>query len=82
MSISGVHSSANNIFAGEHSSLSRIRSTEGGPSEADLRALSQKDTKGVTSIAKDELSYEYNLEEWDQMDEWNKEDAEKFRLFQ
>lgn len=81
MSISGVHNSANNIFAGEHSSLSRVRSAEGGASEADLRALSQKDARGVTAIAKDELSYEYNLDEWDQMEDWKKDDAKKYRLF-
>jgi len=81
MSISGVHSSANNIFASEHSSLSRVHSGGSASSEADYRALSHKDSYGATSITKDELEYEYNLAEWDQMREWDKEEAEKYRLF-
>ena len=81
MSISGVHSSANNIFASEHASISRSRSSSGTSSEADYRALSHKDAQGATNIAKDELEYEYNLSEWDQMRELDKEEAEKYRLF-
>jgi len=77
MNVIGAHSSASNIFSQESGKLSAARSVDGGLSESELRDLSRKDANADISIRKDELEYEYSLKEWDQMDKWEKEEAER-----
>ena len=83
MNITGVHSSANNIFSQESNKLSMSRAADGNMSEADFRDLSRKEAAMDVAIRKDELEYEYSLEQWDQMDKWEKEEYERtFGIFQ
>lgn len=82
MNVTGAHSSASNIFSQGSSKLSMSRSVDGNMSEADFRELSRKDAAADVAIRKDELEYEYSLDQWDQMDKWEKEEYERtFGIF-
>ena len=75
--ISGINKDAHNIFANTSDSLSRIRSGGNGASEYHLRDLSRKDTMSANNITKDELSYEFDGDFADQMDQWQDEEFER-----
>ena len=75
--ISGVNQHSGNIFSESSNSLSRLRSSKGGASEADMRAISQKDVKSVTNITKDELEYEIDDMMFEQGKEWQDEEFER-----
>ena len=73
--LSGVNSTANNIFASAGEITSRIRSGEGSSSESHYHDLSKKDSKSVSDISKDEIEYQIEDMMWDQQketenDEW------------
>ena len=75
--ISGASQHSNNIFAQSSSSMSRLRSSGGGRSESDMKALSKKDTDSITQITKDELAYEIDDLMFEQGKEWEDEEFER-----
>lgn len=76
--VTGVHNDANNIFRNTHGSLSRIHGASGNVgSEADYKALSQKDTKSITDISRDELDYEIRDLMGEQADDWRDENFDR-----
>ena len=75
--ISGINKDAHNIFANTSDSLSGSRCGGNGASESHLRDLSRKDTMSANNITKDELSYEFDGDFADQMDQWQDEEFER-----
>ena len=75
--ITGVNSSANNIFSASGDMASRVRSAGGASSESDYRSLSKKDTASATSIAKDEIEYQIEDMMWDQQKQTENEEWER-----
>ena len=81
--ITGVNSSANNIFSASGDMTSRIRSASGSSSESHYHGLSKKDSASANSIAKDEIEYQIEDMMWDQQKETENEEWERIGgLFQ
>lgn len=72
--VNGVNGPANDIFSTGDNIISRTNSKDGSVSESELKGLSDKDAKDVTSIKKDELEYQINGKMADQKKELEKEE--------
>lgn len=62
--------SAGNFFTNASSSMSRTRTDYSGSSEANLRALSKKDSRANIEMTKDELEYDFGDDFEQQMRDW------------
>lgn len=75
--IGRVNQSAGNIFSNAASSMSRTRTDYSGSNEANMRALSKKDSQSRVEMAKDELEYDFADDFEQQMRDWRNDDYDK-----